>query len=127
MTACSNAASSAAGVATSVAVVSRSRGETVIAVGQPGPPLRVGQPGQVLAVGVEQLEAEQAHRHVAYRLVDAVLAPAEHDLLERAQLPGGRVEGDDLALEDRLAGAQPGRQQLDDVGELGADAAPAAG
>src|SRR2546430_15462027 len=75
-----------------------------------------------LAVGVEQLEAEQAHRYVMYGVGDAVLAPPEHDLLERAQLPGGRVERDDLTLDDRLGWAQPRRQDLDDVRELGGDA-----
>src|SRR5256886_17490175 len=75
-----------------------------------------------LAVGVEQLEAEQAHRYVAHGVSDAVLAPPEHDLLERAQLPRGRVERDDLTLDDRLGRAQPCRQDLDDVWELGGDA-----
>ena len=50
-----------------------------------------------------------------------MLAPPEHDLAERAQLPGGRVEGDDLSLDDRLARAQPGREHLHDVRELRAD------
>jgi hypothetical protein len=80
--------------------------------------LRVRQHGQVPAVGVEQLEAEQPHRHILDRLVDAVLAAPQHDLAEWPQLAGGGVVGDDLALEDRLGRPEPGRQQLDDVGEL---------
>src|SRR2546430_13452140 len=75
-----------------------------------------------LAVGVEQLEAEQAHRYVAHGVGDAVLAPPEHDLLEGAQLPRGRVERDDLTLDDRLGRAQPRRQDLDDIRELSGDA-----
>jgi hypothetical protein len=78
---------------------------------------RLPRDGEVLTVGIQQLEAEQAHRHVPHHLGDAVLAPPEHDLAERAQLPGGRVDGDDLPLDDRLGRAQPRRENLDDIGE----------
>jgi hypothetical protein len=43
------------------------------------------------------------------------------------RLPGGRVKGDHLALQDRLARAEPAPEDLDDVGELGADALLPAG
>lgn len=43
------------------------------------------------------------------------------------QLAGGRVEGDHLPLRDRLPRAEPGAQDVDDVGELGADALLPAG
>jgi hypothetical protein len=36
--------------------------------------------------------------------------------------PRGRVDGDDLPLDDRLGRARPRREDLDDVGELRADA-----
>src|SRR6266571_324342 len=39
----------------------------------------------------------------------------------------GRVGSDHLALQDRLAGAQPGGEQLHDVGKLGRDALQPAG
>jgi hypothetical protein len=79
-------------------------------------------PSQPSVTACSNAASRAAHRHVAHGVADAVLAPPEHDLLERAQLPGGRVEGDDLSLDDRLAGAQPRREELDDVRELGADA-----
>ena len=118
MTACSNAASSAAGVLDLGGGGEPQPVRDGDRRGQRGPPLRVGQPGQVHPVGVQQLEAEQPHRHVLHGLVDAVLAPPEHDLAERVQLPRGRVVRDDLPLQDRLARPQPRGQRLDDVGEL---------
>ena len=87
----------------------------------------VRQLGEVLAVGVQQLEAEQTYRHVLHGLGDAVFASPEHDLLKRAQLPGGRVEGNDLSLQDRLARGKPLLERLDDVRELVTDALQPAG
>ena len=74
---------------------------------QRGAPPRVRQHGQVLAVGVQQLEAEQAHGHVPDGLVDAVLTAPQHDLAERPQFARGRVVRDDLPFEDRLGRPQP--------------------
>ena len=54
-------------------------------------------------------------------------APPEHDLLERAQLSGRRVEGDHLPFEDRLARAEPRLEDRHDIGELAADALLPAG
>ena len=56
-----------------------------------------------------------------------MLAPAEHDLLERAQLAGRRVVRDRLALEDRLPRAERRVERLDQVGELVVDPLQPAG
>jgi hypothetical protein len=93
---------------------------------QPRSPLDVGQAGEVLAVAVQQVEAEQAHRHLQHRLGDAVLAAPVHHLLEGAQLTGGGVGGQHLALQDRPAWTDARPQHLHDVGELGGYALQAA-
>jgi hypothetical protein len=94
---------------------------------QPGAPLQVWQAGEVGAVGVQQVEAEQAYGEVARCLGDAVLAAAEHDLLERAQLAGGRVGGDRLAFQDHLPRPEALVEQLHDLQELGREAFQPAG
>ncbi len=69
--------------------------------------LGVGQLHQAVTVEPQQIEQHQRHRLALCQLTHGGLAAQVHAVLKRLKAgPSVLIEGDDLAVEDRLVGAE---------------------
>ncbi len=85
-----------------------------------GPPLGVRQRGGGAAVERDDVEQVEGHRHIG---AQGGRGPKHvHAALESAEGgPALRVEGDDLAVEDRVAAIEDIDERVDQLGERGGD------